>query len=244
MNALFARAAEEAAAEADMRVVRLTVDLFRPVPLAPLDLTWRFVRKGGRLANVEASLTPPGENEPISRAIAVLLRETPGQAPSWEAPSAPPPPPDTLESATLMPKAARDVAPPGFHWSFDIRMTEDEHGPAAWITSPLDLCPGEPMTPIQRSAAVADLTFGLSGRILLDRHQVATNRPRIMMINTDTTLYWQRPPQGDWFAFRHAMLADEDGVGIAETVLYDRAGRLGRSLQALVGNEPRRSAKG
>ena len=46
VNALFARAAEDAAEQTGLRVVRLTVDLFRPVPRVPLSLDWQFLRRG------------------------------------------------------------------------------------------------------------------------------------------------------------------------------------------------------
>jgi hypothetical protein len=51
VNALFAMAAEQAAEEAGLQVVRLTVDLFRSVPLLPLALSWRYLRRSRRLAN-------------------------------------------------------------------------------------------------------------------------------------------------------------------------------------------------
>jgi hypothetical protein len=44
-------AAEQAAEEAGLQVVRLTVDLFRSVPLLPLALSWRYLRRSRRLAN-------------------------------------------------------------------------------------------------------------------------------------------------------------------------------------------------
>jgi hypothetical protein len=43
---------------------------------------------------------------------------------------------------------------------------------------------------------------------------------------------------GEWFAFRHALLTDHEGIGLAEVDLADTAGRLGRSLQAMLANEP------
>ena len=64
VNALFAHAAEEAAADTGLQVVRLTVDLFRPVPMLPLDLEWRFLRRGRRIAVVEAELKLEFEREP------------------------------------------------------------------------------------------------------------------------------------------------------------------------------------
>lgn len=238
VNALFAFAAEEAAEESGLRVVRLTVDLFRPVPRVPLALAWRFVRCGRRLANVEATLALPGSSEPISRATVVLLRPSENVPRSWQ--HTPPPPPgwDSLEPIEFMPRAYRESVPDGFHWSFTVRMGGDAHGPAAWITTPLDMLPGVPMTPLQRCAAVADLTFGLSGRTLLRERIVDVDAWRVPMINTDTTIYWERLPVGEWFGFRNALLTDHEGIGLAEVDLADATGRLGRSLQAMLSNAP------
>ena len=236
VNALFALAAEEAAAQSELRVVRLTVDLFRPLPRVPLALDWRFVRQGRRLANVEATLTHPGSSEPLSRATIVLLRPNADAPRSWQ--QVPPPQPDwkQLEPVEFMPPAYRDMVPDGFHWSFIVRMGADEHGPAAWITTPLDLVAGARMSPLQRCAAVADLTFGLSGRSLLRERIVEVDAWRTAMINTDTTIYWERPPVGEWFGFRNALLTDHEGIGLAEVDLADAEGRLGRSLQAMLAN--------
>ena len=142
-----------------------------------------------------------------------------------------------------MPKSMSEGIPPGFHQSFEVRMGSDEHGPAAWITTPLDLLPDRPMTPLERCAAVADLTFGLSGRSLLRQRIVDVDAWRVPMINTDTTIYWERPPVGEWFGFRHALLTDHEGIGLAEVDLADRAGRLGRSLQAMLANVPPERAR-
>jgi len=237
VNALFAKAAEEAAASTGLRVVRLTVDLFRPVPRLPLLLQWRFVRSGRRLANVEAQLVRPEDRDVISRATAVLLRPNAAVPRSWE--HAPPPPTDleAAEPIEFMPRTFRESVPPGFHRSFDVRLGGDAEGPVAWISTALDLVPGTPMTPLQRCAAVADLTFGLSGRSLLRKRIADVDAWRVPMINTDTTIYWEREPVGTWFAFRHALLTDHEGIGLAEVDLGDTSGRLGRSLQAMLAND-------
>jgi hypothetical protein len=242
VNALFALAAEEAAGEAGLRVVRLTVDLFRPVPRLPLALHRRFVRRGRRIANLEAELRHPEDGECLSRASAVLLRPTQELPRSWEHVPAPAPRLEATEPVQFMPKAIRESFPPGFHRSFEVRMGSDAHGAAAWITTPLDLLPAQRLSPLQRCAAVADLTFGLSGRSLLRQRIVDVDAWRVPMINTDTTIYWERPPVGEWFGFRHALLTDHEGIGLAEVDLADTAGRLGRSLQAMLANpQPRRS---
>ncbi len=237
VNALFARAAEDAARETGLRVVRLTVDLFRPVPRVPLSLDWQFLRRGRRIAVIEARLTKPGDSERISRASAVLLRPDKSLPSSWQHTPAPPLDLEGAEPVPFMPHDMRESFPPGFHRSFEVRMGADEHGAAAWITTPLDLLPGEAMSPLQRCAAVADLTFGLSGRSLLRQRIVDVDAWRVPMINTDTTIYWERPPVGTWFGFRHALLTDHEGIGLAEVDLADEQGRLGRSLQAMLATD-------
>ncbi|MBW1884326.1 MAG: thioesterase family protein [Deltaproteobacteria bacterium] len=238
INALFATAAEEASLQTGLRVVRLTVDLFRSVPRVPLVLEWRFVRQGRRIAVIEAELTLPDSGEVISRASSVLLAPNKDTPSSWQHTPAPPLDLAGTEPVEFMPRQVRESFPPGFHWSFEVRMGADEHGPAAWITTPLDLLPAQPMSPLQRCAAVADLTFGLSGRSLLRQRIVDVDAWRVPMINVDTTIYWERPPVGHWFGFRHALLTDHEGIGLAEVDLADADGRLGRSLQAMLSNDP------
>ncbi|MEE2703983.1 MAG: acyl-CoA thioesterase domain-containing protein [Myxococcota bacterium] len=246
VNALFARMAERAAAETQLQLVRLTVDLFRPIPMEPLACRWRFLRRGRRIANVEIELLSgsgaspdPGQIEApaaISRATAVLLLRRPELAASWQAEPDPPPPQDDANPIEFMPRAMRDQLPPGFHWSLRVSVGRDAQGPFAWVTTPLRLVEGEEMTPLQRCAAVADLTFGLSGRALLKGGQLEPDPDRVALINTDTTLYWARAPRGNRFAFRSPRISDEAGIGLAEVVLYDASGRLGRSTQSLVAN--------
>ncbi len=238
VNALFARAAEDAAEQTGLRVVRLTVDLFRPVPRVPLSLDWQFLRRGRRIAVIEARLTKPGDSERISRASAVLLRPDKSLPSSWQHTPAPPLDLEGAEPVPFMPHDMRESFPPGFHRSFEVRMGADEHGAAAWITTPLDLLPDQTMSPLQRCAAVADLTFGLSGRSLLRQRIVDVDAWRVPMINTDTTIYWERPPVGTWFGFRHALLTDHEGIGLAEVDLADVNGRLGRSLQSMLATDP------
>ena len=238
INAIFATAAEETANESGLQVVRLTVDLFRSVPRVPLKLTRRYVRNGRRIAVIEAELSLPDTGELISRASSMLLAPSKDAPSSWGHTPTPPLELSETEPVEFMPKESRDIFPPGFHLSFEVQMGADEHGPTAWITTPLDMFPNTPMTPLQRSAAVADLTFGLSGRSLLRQRIVDVDAWRVPMINVDTTIYWERPPVGEWFGFRNTLLTDHEGIGLADVDLADADGRLGRSLQAMLSNKP------
>jgi hypothetical protein len=125
--------------------------------------------------------------------------------------------------------------PPGFHRSVEVRLSEDEFGPAVWLTTPLDLVAGEATSSLVRAAMLSDLTFAMAGRTLLRRRDLPEDAP-VPLINADMTLYLERPPVGDWIAFRRGAVSNQRGIGLAEVQQLDRQGRYGRSLQALIAN--------
>jgi hypothetical protein len=231
---LVAHAAEVIARRTGLRVARLTVDLCRPTPLEPLALATQLLRRGRRLALAEVRLCR-GE-EVVTRATALLLAASGALASAWPKREPPPPGPDGVQPIQFMPRDYVAQVPPGFHRSVEARLTEDELGPAIWATTPLGLLDGEPTSPLVRAAMLSDLTFALSGRLLLRRGLVPLDPRRAAMINADVTLYLERPPEGEWIALRGAVVSDFEGIGVAEVVQHDRGGRYGRSLQALVAN--------
>ena len=55
-----------------------------------------------------------------------------------------------------------------------------------------------------------------------------------MFINPDLTLYLEREPRGEWVALQSEMRVALGNVAVAESLLWDREGRVGRATQALV----------
>jgi len=234
--ALLARGALEASRETGLRVARLTIDLFRPVPMEPLRLVRRFARQGRRIALADLALLH-GDQE-VTRASALLLREREDLAPTWTAGAdATPPGPEACERVEFMPQAYRKHVPPGFHWTLEVAIATTGEAPLAWIRTPLDVVEGEPTSAFERAVGVSDLCFGLGARVLLRRRVQDADLMRTRFINDDTTLYFEREPEGDWFALWPTQVADDRGVGLAEVVSYDRRGRYGRALQAILANE-------
>jgi hypothetical protein len=231
---LMARAAEAVAREAGLRVVRLTVDLCRPTPLEPLALVCQPVRRGRRLALLDLRLRR-GDAD-VTRGSALLLAPSRGMASTWRPAEPPPPGPEGRAPMEFLPRDYAAQVPPGFHRSIEVRPVEDELGPALWATTPLQLVSGEDTSPLVRAAMLSDLTFGLSVRLLLRRGLLRADPRRTAPINADMTLYLERPPEGEWVAMRSSSVHEVEGVGVAEVVQLDRAGRYGRSLQALVSN--------
>ena len=65
-------------------------------------------------------------------------------------------------------------------------------------------------------------------------HQGGQKSSRPSFINPDLTLYLQRLPRGEWVCLDAVTWPEGQGVGLAESELFDADGRLGRALQGLL----------
>jgi Thioesterase-like superfamily len=222
--ALLATALEQADGGEGLRVARVTCELLRPVPLAPLELAVRVLRPGRRVQLVEAELRHGPD--PVARATGLRIREAPGSTPLAEPPPAPGPP--------RLPDPQGASSPPGTRGAsfgsdgMEIRFAAGhwgEPGPAtAWMRLRVALIAGEPTTPLARAAAAADFGNGLSA---------ALPWAGWLFINPDLTLYLDRAPAGEWVAVAARTTIRTDGSGLTDSALHDERGPIGRALQAL-----------
>jgi hypothetical protein len=101
----------------------------------------------------------------------------------------------------------------------------DRAGPGtAWFRLRVPVVAGEEPSGAVRAVAVADFGNGLSW-VLPETW---------LFINPDLTVHLLRPPAGEWICLASRTLTSSTGVGMAESSLYDRAGRVGRSVQSLL----------
>ena len=226
---LLARAIERFAGAPDMHVSRLTIDLFRPVPMAPVEVTARTVRAGRRIHVVEATLCADGVD--VCRASGLLLRTTTEGGIRAGGAMASPPGPDGIDTSALG-AGLRSPGPrrEGFHTAVEFRRPPrtEETGPVvAWIRMPMPLVDGETVTPLVRIAATADFVnaIGSSG-----------SSAGMGFINVDSTVYLHRPPAGEWIGMQVERSLEPDGVGVAAALLFDQHGLVGRATQAVLAN--------
>ncbi len=222
---LMAREVERFPADQPMFVVRLTIELLRSVGRTPLSVRSRLVRPGRKVQLVEASLWS-GEQE-VARMTALRIRTLEVEVPAREDPP-PHAPPDGLEAWTgsWRPGDAYHLL------GVEVRSARAEGGAAtgwAWFRLKLPVVPGEEPTPLQRICAAADFPNGIS---------FVVDPRRMTFVNPDLSIYVQRLPEGDWVLVDASTSLEPHGTGLAEGVLYDRRGRVGRSLQGLL-VEPR-----
>jgi hypothetical protein len=224
--ALLARAIEGYEGGAQTMVSRLTLELLRPVPLEPLQLSTRLVRPGRKVQLIEASLRV-GTQE-VARMTGLRIAQKPLHLPA-DLPMQPVSvdPPEKGVDAQRMSGFLE-----GFHtWGVEHRFVRgqlDNAGPATdWIRLRFPLLEHEEPSPLVRVYAAADFGNGVS-KILPRSHT---------FINPDLTIYLHRYPRGEWVCIDAVTRVETSGIGLAESRLLDRDGTIGRALQSLIVEE-------
>jgi hypothetical protein len=204
----------------DLRIVRITYELLRPVPLGELHVHTETVRPGRRVQLLETTLSAP-DGTALVRARAVRVARAPLGAGTQaeETPAAP-------EGIPSSPAPWGTEALPG--GAVEIRFADGaltEPGPAtAWFRLNMPVIAGEQPTPLQRLLVAADFPNGISSELPWGEW---------LFINPDLTVYIEREPVGEWVALQAHTTITENETALAQAVLFDESGRIGRSLQSL-----------
>ena len=261
---LLAHAAEQLVDDDGLRLARLSTDLFRPIPFAPLSLATTLVRDGGRLKMVSLSLTarrprgddatpsPPGDQTAtpsplgdqtieVCRAQALFLRSSDVDASAGDTLA----PPLPFIEMDRPPRLSGDTA---YHNTVIFRHVNEwgSGEPAAtWVHVPVPLLPSTELSPAALACAISDFVSPMA-----NSHSPPTqNQTAITFINADITTYLHRPPQGEWIGLTISDRGSDQGIAVGAGVLHDRRGPFGRAMAASIaqnrqplggGNEPSR----
>jgi hypothetical protein len=240
--ALLGREIERLDGEGERQVGRITFEILRAVPIAPLRVEARVARPGRSVELVEASLTDSdGE---VIRATAWRLRsaeiELPAGLSSVDGPGLIGTSPSTLRPGFAPPgvEGARPgTVPPtgpdgGYHTAMEYRFVRGDfgiRGPAlVWMRMRQPLVAGEEPSPLQRVLVAADSGNGVSATLDWGRY---------LFINVDLTVHLHRPLAGEWVCLDSITIPEPEGIGLADTALYDGRGPIGRAAQTLLIDE-------
>lgn len=230
-SALLAALIDAAPSLVRMQVVRLTFDILRPVPLAPIEARVRTVREGKRIQVVEADLLLPDGTELVRcRALRTRIGEVDVPAASSEDDDAPTPLPVTAARTTERVGATWGV---GFWTAVEVLPLDGavlgDPGPGtAWFRLGVPIAASVETTPIARVAAAADFGNGLAPPLSIDRYR---------FLNPDLTVDVHRLPAGEWVGLAARSVAQPTGVGLTTSLLYDEQGRIGTAMQSLFVDE-------
>jgi hypothetical protein len=225
----------------DRIVGRITFEILRPVPIAALSVSARVGRPGRRVDMVEATLASADGTELVrARAWRLLCGEVAvpaelgseaaeGPASAAGRPSGatgrPPSPLDLPSSEAFFPTGF-DV---GYHTAMEYRFASGSFtapGPATcWMRMRHALVEGEEPTPLQRVLVAADSGNGISSTLDIDR---------FVFINVDLSVHLHRMPAGEWVGLDALTIPEATGIGLADTMLFDERGPIGRACQTLL----------
>lgn len=223
--ALVCRSVERAALEYGLtHISRLTANLLRPVPIGELAVEVGTDYAGRNAGHFSARLMA-GAKE-IARFTALAQRENdvkfPDDLPGHPAPLAPLAPDDS--PIATFPFAGKHV---GYADLVETRVARGHffRGPCSiWFRLRYPLLEGETPSAYQRVAVAADSGNGISA--ILDFAKYS-------FVNSDLTINLLRRPEGEWICLDARTHLGPTGCGLAESMLFDTRGLVGRATQSL-----------
>jgi hypothetical protein len=209
---------------APAQVGRVTYEVMRSVPIGPVRVSAEVLRPGRRVEMVGARLTDD-EGTELVRAQGWRLRtadvefDDPPGIPEGR------PGPQAGEPGEFF-HTGHDT---GYHTAMEYRFVSGafmEAGPAVvWMRMGVPLVAGEDPTPLQRVLVAADSGNGVSA---------AMDWRRYLFINVDLSVHLHRMPEGEWVCLDAVTLPERNGIGLADTALFDERGPIGRAAQTLL----------
>jgi hypothetical protein len=210
---------------------RLTMELIRPVPIAPLRVLIEPRRFGRKLQVLDAALvTADGTEVALARAVRTRWADTGiDEADLVQPGPRPVPPPD--ECNPVADGRIEEHEP--YHRFIDaLEMRAvlgepfDEFGPAVvWMKPLVATFEGESIAPLDRLLQCADFGNGISSVLDFERYS---------FVNADLTVAVHRWPEGDWILLDATTHARRHGHGHAIGLLSDRDGLVALANQTLV----------
>ena len=213
-SAILARAMDRLERTEGTRIARVAVDLLGAVPLGELRTRARVVRPGRRIQLLESELEAGGRVVARASAWRMAIRDSSEVEQSANEPR-------------QLPTADNDSAfsvtwASGYIDSLELRGAGDG---AVWARPKFPLVAGETMTPVEQVMSVADIANGIGA--VLDPTQWR-------FLNTDLVTHLHRRPVSEWIGITADASIGPDGVGATSGTIYDEAGAIGHTLQALL----------
>jgi hypothetical protein len=219
---------ERDAGDPELQPARLTVDLLRPVAMAPVHVRTSIVRRGRRLVLVDAEMTQ--SDTVVAKASALFLRK--GEPPPgavWTSPVAMPPVPaesDGPLDAVSMMVWAYGKNPDASGPSFDLSEWQHDGPKFVWLRDVMPLVEGVPMTAFTRAAMAGDVASSLTHYGTDGLHY----------INADYTVTLSRLPDGPDIGLAALTHTSHGGVATGTAVMFDRVGQVGTATATALAN--------
>jgi len=223
--ALVCRALEQAAREHGLtHIARLTANIVRPVPISDLVVEVMTDYVGRNAGHFSAHIMAGSKD--VGRFTALAQREIRVELPS-ALPGHPLPGPPLLPEECPVNDFPFRSARLGYADLVETRTAKGEmwNGPCSiWFRLLHPMLKDELPSGYQRVAVAADSGNGISAVLDFKRYS---------FVNSDLTINLLRRPVGEWICLEARTWLGPNGGGLAESMLYDLEGLIGRATQSL-----------
>ncbi len=228
-SGLLAMVLEELFVGSGLVPARITVDLFRQIPMKALRARGTVVRSGKRIGVGSASLRL--DETELARATGLFLRPT--ESVTFQSDGAVPPGPEAIAEVPLVPEGMESRLPSGFHQQVETRRTRPPEGCplAVWFRIPPALIESGATSTFQLATMCADY-----GNAMATMSHLELSGQVVPFINPDLTLTLERLPQGPWLCLVCERFGFDNGIGSVTVSHHDIHGRYGSSTQTRMAN--------
>jgi Thioesterase-like superfamily len=220
--ALVVWAAEAVRTPVPMQIARVTIDLMRPVPVAPLTIETEILREGRKIQLCAVRLFADGIVVVAASVLRIKAQEQPLPPDIADVPLDFPGPEQSMVEGA-------DHAGSPFTRCISMRAARGRFGVvgpgAIWFRVDRPLIEGAQLSQAMRAVVAADFGNGTSSA--LDFRQWT-------FINADLTVSLARQPVGEWILLDGESWIGPDGAGLAMSRLADERGYFCRAVQSLV----------
>jgi acyl-Coa thioesterase superfamily protein/acyl-CoA thioesterase superfamily protein len=217
-SSLVVWAAERIPTPAPMQIARATIDLMRPVPVAPLTIETQVLREGRKIQLCAVRVLADGKLTVGATVLKIRRQAQPLPADIVEAP---------LDVA--LPEQSRlEPQNSPFGSGMTIRAARGRFGGpgpgAIWYRADRPLIEGFAISQAMRAVAASDFCNASS----------ALDWTKWTFLNADLNVNMAREPVGEWILLNAVSWIGPDGAGLAMARLADTKGYFGRCTQSLV----------
>ncbi|MEX2278507.1 MAG: thioesterase family protein [Acidimicrobiia bacterium] len=208
----------------DKALTRMSIEIARPIPMAGFRVETEIRREGRAVTLTTARILD--DERVYSEAQAMHLRQI--DLPTRTAPFDLP----DFDVAIPGPFPITDALHGEQAFPSSIEVRYDPSGSigrggytVVWMRNRVPLLEGEEPSGFQRICPLADSGNGTSYNEYLDR---------VLFVNPDLLLSIHRRPEGEWLGAKTVSHWGDNGIGMADSELFDRTGPVGRATQNLL----------
>lgn len=218
-SGIIAAELEQFSPRSDMRIGRISFDIFGLIAAGDFSVTTRLIRPGRTIELIESEMQANGKTCVVARAWRMCTQDSsevagledqhithPDQLPSWD---------------------GMKRWPGGYIASIEAKIEENHRAGKGivWINTPKDMVEDQPTSDFVHLMGLVDTANGTSPR---QESNFTWGFP-----NLDLQIHMYRYPTGRWLGLDTVQQYGNDGIGLTSAVLHDTHGPFGRSEQIL-----------